>query len=69
MKIFSYILNDKKIVDLQIFSTASLKFGDRWENFVRWKKSFAQQMASCWQIFCKMNNILCAVKRVETAPA
>ena len=29
LKIFSYILNDKKIVDLQIFSTASLKFGDR----------------------------------------
>ena len=41
----------QKIKDLQIFSMGSLNFGDSWENFGWWKKSFALEMASCWQIF------------------
>ena len=36
----------KKIVGLQIFSMPVLKFGDIWENFGRWKKLFALEMAS-----------------------
>ena len=40
----------QKIVGLQIFSTPSLNFGDSWENFGKWKKSFALEVAPCWQI-------------------
>ena len=40
------ILKQKKIVGLQIFSMPVLKFGDIWENFGRWKKLFALEMAS-----------------------
>ena len=41
----------QKIVGLQIFSMASLNFDDSLENFGWWKKSFALEMASYWQIF------------------
>ena len=62
-----------------MFSTASLKFGDSWENFGRWKKqqqqtsktkqknktSFSLEIASFWQIFFrKRNKILRSVNRV-----
>ena len=40
----------QKIVGLQIFSTPSLNFDDSWENFGKWKKSFALEVAPCWQI-------------------
>ena len=45
----------QKVAALQIFSTASLKFGDNWENFGKWKKSFTLEVASCWQTFLQNN--------------
>ena len=62
------ILKQKKIVGLQIFSMPVLKFGDIWENFGRWKKLFALEMASCWQIFfCKTNEILHSANKAVMA--
>ena len=48
----------QKIVGLQIFLKASLKFGDSW---VIWKikTSFALEMASCWQKFLQNKQNFC----------
>ena len=52
------------------FSTASLKFGDNWENFGKWKKSFLLEMASCWQpdIFAKQKKTLDSANKALDEP-
>ena len=42
---------DKKLYASKTFRWHLWKFGDTWENFDRWKRSFALEMASCWHVF------------------
>lgn len=53
----------KKTAGPRIFSTASLKFSDTWENFGRGKKnSLHQKWLSVNRFCCKTNKILCNMR-------
>lgn len=53
----------KKTAGPRIFSTASLKFSDTWENFGRGKKnSLHQKWFSVNRFCCKTNKILCNMR-------
>ena len=59
------LLPDQKLYTSKFFLTASLNFGEIWENlFGEKKKQFILEMASCWQIFlAKKNKILLSATR------